>query len=48
MRNFFTVASTTFLVWVGISWMEICSKNLSDNPVYWAGNFFEIFIKLFQ
>lgn len=47
MQKIFTVLSTSFLIWVTISWLEICSKNLSDNPIYSAWNFFEILLNLF-
>lgn len=47
MKKIFPVISTGFLIWVGISWLEICSKNLSPNPVYANWNFFEILLHLF-
>lgn len=32
--------------WIIISWIEVCSKNLTPNPVYWEGNLFGILIRL--
>lgn len=43
LGNIITVVSVLFLVWVGISYIEVISKNLSPNPEYSVINFFDIF-----
>ena len=37
--------SILILFWIGISWIEIISKNLDPNPTYSAINFFVLLIK---
>lgn len=38
-----TIICILALLWVGISYIEVVSKNLSENPQYWSFNFFELF-----
>lgn len=41
----FTIAiiSVLFLMWFAISFIEVVSKNLSENPTYWNLNLFKVF-----
>lgn len=43
LGNIITAVSILFLVWIGISYIEVISKNLNPNPEYSVINFFEIF-----
>lgn len=36
----FIIVSILFVLWAGISWIEIVSKNLAPNPTYSPTNFF--------
>lgn len=38
-----TTLCILFLLWIGISYIEVISKNLSENPQYWGFNFFQLF-----
>lgn len=38
-----TTLCILFLLWIGISYFEVISKNLNPNPEYWSLNFFELF-----
>lgn len=40
MEIVITVISIIFLIWFGISYIEIISKNLGENPVYSNYNLF--------
>lgn len=37
-----TIIATLFVVWIGISYIEVLSKNTEFIPTYHAWNFFEI------
>lgn len=43
LGNIITAVSILFLVWIGISYIEVISKNLNLNPEYWALNIFKLF-----
>ena len=38
-----TIISVLFLMWFAISFVEVISKNLSENPTYWNFNLFKVF-----
>ena len=38
-----TIICIVLLLWLGISYIEVISKNLSENPQYWGWNFFQLF-----
>lgn len=37
------IISVLFLMWFAISFIEVISKNLSENPTYWNLNLFKVF-----
>ena len=37
------IISVLFLMWFAISFIEVVSKNLSENPTYWNLNLFKVF-----
>ena len=39
-----TVLMVVAMAWVGISYIEIISKNLSENPTYWSYNLFNLLV----
>ena len=44
LSTFITIAMIMFIAWIGISWIEVCCKNLTTCD-YADLNFFEILIK---
>lgn len=39
----FTIICVIVLLWIGVSFIEVIFKNLSENPQYWSFNFFQLF-----
>ena len=45
IENVMVILCVTFIIWVIISFIEVDTKNLTENPVYSSWNFFKIFLK---
>ena len=45
VENVMVILCVTFIIWVIISFIEVDTKNLTENPVYSSWNFFKIFLK---
>lgn len=41
--SFFAGASTTFIAWLFLSWLDVVLHNMDPEPVYRAWNFFALF-----
>ena len=39
VENIIVIGSIALILWMGVSWIEICTKNLSENPQYNENNF---------
>ena len=45
IENVMVILCVAFVIWVIISFIEVDTKNFTENPVYGSWNFFEIFLK---
>jgi hypothetical protein len=41
-----TVLMVVAMAWIGISYIEIISKNLSEHPTYWSYNLFNMLVNM--
>ena len=44
MKTLFKLTCIALLVWIGVSFIEVASKNLDTNPTYSDCNFFGLFM----
>lgn len=46
LSTFITIAMIIFIAWIGISWIEVCCKNMTTCD-YADWNFFEVLVKCY-
>lgn len=46
IKTIITIISILFLLWVGISWIDIIADNTQSNPYHYPWNFFVVYIQV--